>query len=214
MLRRRGPLVAGAVGVGLALIMILLLVLPKMNQVSSAQKELDAAKARQFTLESQLSALQEAKAEAPKAQKTIEDVERQIPPTAQEGSFILLINNAATLAAVQVATLTPGAPTPNATTGLTEIPVAVSTTGTYFSQVEFLYNLETLPRAAKVLDVSLTTSDSTTTGATIPELSMQTSVTLYTTDASAGPGSIPGATASSGTGTTTPGTTPSTTPPA
>ncbi len=53
---------------------------------------------------------------------------------------------------------------------------------------EFLYRLETLPRAAKVITFSLSPGGQ----ADRSELSMALTVELYTTDASAGPGSVPG----------------------
>lgn len=194
----RGPLIVGVGAVALIALLIFFLVLPKMGQVSQANEELAAAEAQQGTLESQLAALEQAEAAAPEARATIQDVERQIPPTADEPGLLLLIKNAAARSGVTLATLTPGTPALDATSGLSTIPVAVSADGGYFQLTEFLYSLETLPRAAKVENATLgpaggdDTGDVTTTVSNL--LTMQAAVILYTSDQSAGPGSEPGPT--------------------
>ena len=77
---------------------------------------------------------------------------------------------------------------------MTKIPITITLSGTYFSLDEFLFQCETLPRAAKVINVSIAagaSGDATTVSGT---LVMQVTVELYTTDISAGPGSTPGPT--------------------
>lgn len=198
MLRgKRAPLIAGVAVIALIVLVVLLLVLPKMGQVSQANEELAAAQAQQGTLESQLAALEQAEAEAPEARATIQDVERQIPPTADEPGMLLLIKNAAARSGVTLATITPGTPALEATSGLSTIPVAVSAEGGYFQLTEFLYSIETLPRAAKVENATFALGggdDAGTTTTVSNPLTMSASVILYTSDQSAGPGSEPGPT--------------------
>src|SRR5437870_9948326 len=91
---RRAPLFAGLAVAGVAILMIVLLVLPKMGQVSQAQDQLDQAQRDQQTLESRRSALEDAKAAAPQARRTIAEVDKRIPPTAEEPGLILLLQNA------------------------------------------------------------------------------------------------------------------------
>src|SRR5207247_11350281 len=91
--------------------MVLLLVLPKMGQVSQAQDQLDQAQGEQQTLESRKSALEDAKAAAPQARKTIAEVHKRIAPTADEPGLILLLQNAAIRAGIGLVTLSPGTPT-------------------------------------------------------------------------------------------------------
>ena len=76
-------------------LLVVFLVLPKMGEVSEANDELAAAQAQQGTLESQLAALEQAQAAAPEAKDTIQEVEQQIPPTADEPGMLLLVKNAA-----------------------------------------------------------------------------------------------------------------------
>ena len=192
----RGPIVAGAGAVALVVVMVFLLVLPKMNEVSSANADLDTARAQQSTLESQLAALEQAEAAAPEARAAIQEVERRIPPTVDESGLLLLLKNAALRAGVDVPERAFGTPALDEASGLSTIPLTLTANGTYFQLAEFLYTIETLPRVAKSLTVSLSSAgDATDTTTTILNLlQMQLSVVLYTSDQSAGPGSEPGPT--------------------
>ena len=189
---RRAPLYAGLAVAGVAILMMLLLVLPKMGQVSQAQDQLDQAQSDQQTLESRKSALEDAKAAAPQARKTIAEVHKRIPPTADEPGLILLLQNAAISAGIDLVSLSPGTPVLDTTSGLSKIVVSVSATGTYFDVTDFMYQIETLPRAAIVTNLSLAPGQTSQTGA--PLLTLTASIQTYTSDTSAGPGSEPGPT--------------------
>jgi len=194
---RRAPLFAGLAVAGVAILMVLLLVLPKMGQVSQAQDQLDQAQGEQQTLESRKSALEDAKAAAPQARKTIAEVHKRIPPTADEPGLILLLQNAAISAGIGLVSLSPGTPVLDTTSGLSKIGVAVSATGSYFDVTNFMYQIETLPRAAIVTNLSLAPGQTSQTG--VPLLTLTATIQTYTSDTSAGPGSEPGPT-SGGTG--------------
>jgi len=190
---RRAPLLAG-IGVAVVIVaVVLFLVLPKMGEVSDAQTTLDAAVSEQQTLESQRNALLDAEERAPEAKATIAEVERLIPPVSDEPGLLLLLNNAAMASGLDVVSFAPSPGTFDETTGLSTIAVSLSGSGTYFDVTEFMYRIETLPRAAKMSTISLapggagegaTTSTST--------LSFTGTLTLYTSDTSTGPGSVPG----------------------
>jgi Tfp pilus assembly protein PilO len=187
------------------LLMVFFLVLPKMNQVSSANDQLTQAKSQQATLQSQLAALQQAQQDAPEARETIRQVDQAIPPTMDQQGFILLLQNAADQAGVDLFTITPGAPQSDAATGLTSSATAITVNGSYFAITEFMFDIETLPRAAKVSDLQVTpTAEEGGSG-----LTGATTVTIYTTDASAGPGSSPGPTSGGGTAPASPAASPS-----
>ena len=195
----RAPLIAGAGVVALVFLMIFFLVLPKMGQVGEANDELAAAQGQQGTLESQLAALEQAELAAPEARDTIREVEQNIPPTADEPGLLLLVKNAAARSGVTLSNLTPATPALDATSGLSTITLAVTASGNYFQLTEFLYSIETLPRAAKVVNIALSTGsgeggEATTTTTVTNLLQLQASVILYTSDQSAGPGSEPGPT--------------------
>jgi len=189
---RRAPLFAGLAAAGVAILMVLLLVLPKMSQVSTAQDQLDQAQRDQQTLESRKSALEDAKAAAPQARKIIAEVNQRIPATAEEPGLILLLQNAAISAGIDLVSLSPGTPVFDAATGLSAVAVSVSDTGTYFDVTDFMYQIETLPRAAIVTNLSLAPGETSQTG--VPLLTLSATIQTYTTDTSAGPGSEPGPT--------------------
>jgi Tfp pilus assembly protein PilO len=203
---RRAPLFAAVAVVVVAILLIVVLVLPKEHDVSKAQDQLDQARSEQTTLEVRKAALEQAKVDAPKAVKTIANVHKRIPPVADEPGFILLLDNAAASAGIDIVTLTPSTPVFDSTTGLSTITVAVSATGSYFDITDFMYKIETLPRAAVVTALSLSPVDET---AVSPVLTMTAQINLFTSDSSAGPGSEPGPTSGSttGTGTTSTGAT-------
>jgi Tfp pilus assembly protein PilO len=203
MTGKRAPLIVGAVGLVLAVLMILLLVLPKMHDISKAKATRTAAQEEQSTLLSQLGVLQDAKNAQAKNQAIINNVASQLPPTVDEPGLLLLLANAASRATLPLTQFTPGTPILDSTTNLSAVPVTFAVTGTYFSLAQFLFNLETLPRVAKVQSVTITTAaDAGSASSSIPTLTMTGSVTLYTTDTNAGPGSQPGPTALGGGSTT------------
>ena len=184
---RRAVIVAGAGAAVLALLLVLFLVLPKMAEVTTAENELQDAKAEQQTLSVQLNALKQARDEAPQNEATIREIEGKVPPTANLPSVILFLRNSATVAGVQVMSLTPATPVPEASGGFSSISVSASGQGSYFALVKYLHELETLPRAATVESIDLSPSEGTV-------LSFAATITLYTSDVSSGPGSEPGPT--------------------
>jgi Tfp pilus assembly protein PilO len=209
---KRAPLITGAVGLVLALLLIMFMVLPKMHQVSAAKDERVALADQQSQLLSQLAVLKDAQADEAKNRQIIANVVRQLPPTVDEPGLLLLLANAASDATLPLTQFTPGTPILDSTSGLSSIPVTFAVTGTYFSLAQFLFNLETLPRVAKVQTVTVTAAASADTSSSVPSLQMTGSVTLYTTDANAGPGSQPGPTSTNGTVTVLPSLPPPTSP--
>jgi Tfp pilus assembly protein PilO len=194
---RRAPIVAGIAVAVVAFLVVFLLVLPKSHQVTDAHDQLTELRDQQETLESQKNALEDVRDRAPEARRTIEEVQEQVPPVADLPGLILLVQNAATSAGLDVVSLTPGNPTLAASGDLSVISVGLSTTGTYFAVTDFMHRIETLPRAAKVTALSLTPEKAATVGL-VPELTVTGTIELYTSDVSAGPGSSPGPTQAGG----------------
>ena len=178
-----------------AILAVVFLVLPKMREVTSTKEQLAEAEALQSGLRAQLASLREAEAQAPEVRRQIAQLANQVPPTADLPALLRLLTQAADGSAVDFLTVSPGNPIADASGQFSTIPTQISVTGGYFALDEFLFRLETLPRAAKVLSISVTPGGATpitTTGAV--NLSMQLSVQFFTTDTSAGPGSQPGPT--------------------
>lgn len=201
-MNRRAPIIAGVISAAVALLAVLLLVLPKMSDVSTTEEELQSAEDQEVALAAQLDALQEAEAAAPKTEQEIGAIEEQVPPTANLPSLFRLLQGAADRSAVDFFSFSPGTPAPNAGGTYSSIASQVTVSGGYFAIDEFLFLLETLPRAAKVTTLAVTPSGAATGGTTIStsNLQLQVTVEFYTTDVSAGPGSIPGPSETTGTG--------------
>ena len=192
---RRAPIFAGVGVVAVVVIVTFFLVLPKTAQVKDADAALTEAQGEQATLGAQLAALQQAEAEAPINRETIRKVQDAIPPTVDQQGFILLLQNAAVQSAVDVVTITPAAPIFDPATGLSTVTNTVSCTGSYFSITEFMFQIETLPRAAKATSIGIAPSP-TATNASL--LTVTLAIDIYTSDQSAGPGSSPGPTSAAG----------------
>ena len=193
----RAPIFAAAGAVVIAILLVVLLVLPKMGQVSAAKEDLAAAKSQQQTLETQKGALEDTQAQAPENRATIDEVQKKIPPTADEPGLLLLINNAALDSGLDLTTLSPSPPVFDPATGLSTIVLSMSALGTYNEATEFSYQIESLPRAAKITSLSLAPAGTTDSlGNQVLTLSVQ--IDAYTSDTSAGPGSAPGPTEAGG----------------
>jgi Tfp pilus assembly protein PilO len=190
--RRRGPIIAGAIIAVVAVLAVFFLVLPKMHEVSKTQEDVTAAEAQEAALRAQLASLKEAQANAPQVKAKIAALSNEVPPTADLPALIRLLSAAADGSAVDFFTMAPAAPQLDPTGQFSTIPTAISVTGGYFALDQFLFRLESLPRAAKVISVSITPGGAAPPGSTVNSLSMQLSVEFYTTDTSAGPGSVPG----------------------
>ena len=193
----RAPIFAAAGAVVIAILLVVLLVLPKMGQVSTAKEDLAAAASQEQTLETQKGALEDTKAQAPENKKTIDEVHAKIPPTADEPGLIQLINLSALDAGLDLTQLGPSPPVFDDVTGLSTIVLSFSAIGTYNEVTEFSYLIESLPRAAKITSRTLSPAGVTDSlGNQVLTVSMQ--IDAYTSDASAGPGSTPGPTEAGG----------------
>lgn len=191
----RAPIIAGAI-VLVALLVVFLMVLPKMSEVGETEDQLRQAQDQEINLAAQLNALEDAQAAAPETELEIAAIDAQVPQTADLPRLFRQLQGAADRAAVDFFSFTPGTPVPNLTGSYSTIASQITVSGGYFAIDQFLFLLETLQRAAKVTTLAVTPSaggEETTTTST-STLQLQITVEFYTTDSSAGPGSIPGPT--------------------
>jgi len=190
---RRAVILVGVGAAILALLLVLLLVLPKMGQVTEAEQKLKDTHDQLQALQGQLNALEQAQEEAPENEAAIRAVDGKVPPTADLPGLILFLRNAAALSGVQVLSLTPAAPAAAESGAFSSISVSASGQGSYFALVKYLYEIETLPRAGTVQSIDLNPTEGS-------NLSFAATITLYTSDVSSGPGSDPGPTEQGTTG--------------
>jgi Tfp pilus assembly protein PilO len=214
--RRRAPLFVGIAAGVVVLIAVVALLLPKISAVHKRQDELTTAQQQEQTLRAQLAQLEQARKQARQIKGQLEQLQSKIPPTADLPSLIRLIQGAATTAAVNFVSISPSQPSaPVEGTGVSTIPVSIQIGGSFFSVEEFLFRLEHLPRAVKITQISVAAGGGgAVPGSTvIQELTLAITGEVFTTDASAGPGSVPGPTAGAApvvpAPTTSPGESPS-----
>ena len=191
----RAPIIAGAILL-VALLAVFLMVLPKMSEVGETEDQLRQAQDQEINLAAQLNALEDAQAAAPETELEIAAIDAQVPQTADLPRLFRELQGAADRAAVDFFSFTPGTPVPNLSGSYSTIASQITVSGGYFAIDQFLFLLETLQRAAKVTTLAVTPSaggEETTTTST-STLQLQITVDFYTTDSSAGPGSIPGPT--------------------
>ena len=91
----------------------------------------------------------QAKTEAPIVQRDDPEGPGGIPPTADQQGFIRLLQNAAVAVRRRLRDVTPTTPIVRPGHGISTITNPFDVTGSYFSVNEFLFKLETLPRAAE-----------------------------------------------------------------
>ena len=195
-MNRRAPIIAGAIVLLVALLAVFLMVLPKMSEVGETEDQLRQAQDQEINLAAQLNALEDAQAAAPETELEIAAIDAQVPQTADLPRLFRQLQGAADRAAVDFFSFTPGTPVPNLSGSYSTIASQITVSGGYFAIDQFLFLLETLQRAAKVTTLAVTPSaggEETTTTST-STLQLQITVDFYTTDSSAGPGSIPGPT--------------------
>jgi len=183
---RREQIIAGVVSLVVALGVLVLLLLPRISAVGKRTDDLAAAQQQEQTLTNQLKELKEDKAAAKKAQKTLARLQTKIPPTADVPSLVRLLQNAADSAAVDFFSVSPGTPTVS-TSGISVISTQINVSGGFFSVEEFMFKMETLPRAVRVTQISVGPG-----GEDQSKLQLTMTAEVYTTDANAGPGSSPG----------------------
>jgi Tfp pilus assembly protein PilO len=184
---KKPAIIAGLVGLALILVMLVGLISPKASQVRQKQKDVQAAEQQEGVLRTQLEQLQAAAKDAPKDRKRLAALQRQIPPTADLPGIIRLLNSTSDKSGVDFMTVAPGQPSTGGPVSL--IPVQITIQGGFFAVDQYLYLLEHLPRVSKVttLTINAGNQESVTT------LQVSLTANFFTTDPSAGPGSLPGA---------------------
>jgi Tfp pilus assembly protein PilO len=180
-MNRRAPIFA-AIGVAVvAIAATMLLVFPKYRDVGKAKDELQKAQDQQVVLETELARLQEAKENAPQLMRQLAKVRRQIPPAADLPGLINQLQDAADVSQVDFFAVSPQVPV--VTGQAAEMPAQVQVIGGFYAVDEFLFRLETLPRAAKVVAIQVAEGPDR-----LPQIQLTLDVEFYTTDTTAGPG--------------------------
>jgi Tfp pilus assembly protein PilO len=183
---RRAPLIAGIIFVVLAALAAAFLVIPKMGDVTEAQERLQEAEEREVVLQAELSRLQAAEENLPELRRELARFRRAVPPVADLPGLINELQTAADVAGVDFFLVAPGTPVPASGGGAVEVPAQMQVIGSFFAVDEFLFRLETLPRAAKVVGITVGPGPDG-----LPQIQIEMDGRFYTTDLDAGPGGAP-----------------------
>jgi Tfp pilus assembly protein PilO len=183
---RRGPLMAGIAFVLLAILAVVFLVLPKRGDVQEAEGRLEQARQEEMLLQTELSQLQAAAENADQLRRELARFRRAVPPVADLPGLINDLQASADVAGVDFFSVAPGDPVPVPEGNAAEVPAQIQVVGGFFPTDEFLFRLETLQRASKVVNVSVAEGPDG-----LPQLQVTLDVRFYTTDLDAGPGAAP-----------------------
>jgi Tfp pilus assembly protein PilO len=193
---RRAPLIAGAVFVVVAVLVVVFLLMPKMGDVGEAEERLREAEEQELVLEAELAQLQEAAEAAEDVRRELAEFRRAVPPVADLPGLINQLQTAADISNVDFFAISPTDPVVTPDGRASQIPATIQVIGGFFPVDEFLFRLETLPRAAKVTSITVTEGPDQ-----LPQLDVSLATAFFTTDLDAGPGApVP---AAPGTETTT-----------
>jgi type IV pilus assembly PilO-like protein len=211
---RRAPLIAAIGMFLLVLIVVFVAILPKMKEVSTRRDELAQEQENEQFLIAKRNRLLAARDQLPEVRRRLAKFNQRVPATADLPGLIRLVQNAADTSNLFFFSIAPGAPVPAAgpvvalpatpppTEGGTEVPpptapsvdalivpASVVAIGGFFELDQFLFRLETMPRAAKV--VKLTIAEGPDAGEIPGQISATIELQVFTTDENAGPGAAP-----------------------
>lgn len=168
----RAPLIAGAIGLVLVILVTVLLVLPMNSKVSAANEQLVTAQSEEASLQAQLVALEELKKNAPEYQRQLAANTLLIPNKPDLPGLIRLLKLAADRAGVDFTVLSTGTPAASTEGTYYSITVGLSVSGTFYQLAQYLWELEHLPRALKVTTTTLSP-------ATYPLMTATANATAY-----------------------------------
>jgi Tfp pilus assembly protein PilO len=187
---RRAPVIAGVVFVVLAVLAVVFLLMPKIGDVGRAEERLQEAREEELVLEAELAGLRAAADEAEDVRRELAEFRRAVPPVADLPGLINQLQTAADISGVDFFAISPGAPAVTSDSRASQIPATIQVIGGFFPVDEFLFRLETLPRATKVNSVTVNAGPDG-----LPQLDVNLETVFYTTDLNAGPGAPPAAAA-------------------
>lgn len=185
-MNRRAPVIAGAVFAVLAVVVVVFLLMPQLGDVSDAQERLQEAEEQELVLEAELAQLREAAEEAEDVRRELAEFRRAVPPVADLPGLINQLQTAADISGVDFFAISPSDPVVTPDSRATQVPATIQVIGGFFPVDEFLFRLETLPRAAKVTSITVTEGPDQ-----LPHLDVSLETLFYTTDLDAGPGAPP-----------------------
>lgn len=154
---------------------------PQNRHVSSLKEQVSSAQASNDTLASKVQMLRQQQRDLPKQQATLAAIAKQLPDNPALPTLIRQLSDIADSSGVDLVSLSPAPPAPvtasasarstvasapvaanaaspssaQGASGLSQIPVVIQVSGTYFNIEQFFAALEKLPRAMRATNLTL-----------------------------------------------------------
>lgn len=195
MNQRRQLVIASVAASFVALLFFVMILKPKMNQLSETRTEIETLQQEQQTLRNSLSRLKDIQRDAPLAAAKLLAVQQALPSTPDLPGFIRLAQDAATAAGVDLMSIAPSAPTAlTGASGVQAIAVTLVVDAGFHRIEDFLSRIENLRRIAAISAISLSPSVDELSGVTTLQATM--TMQMYVVQAGARVSTGAGATAS------------------
>ena len=185
-MNKRAPLIAGGIVAVVLLLIVVGLIMPRSGQNGTAKDTLAQLQADETAKQAQLRNLEELQQQLSAFQRRLDANEALVPNTADTPGLIRILRLVADKTGVDFAVLSQGAPAVQDPVEFSSISVSISISGRLDQVGQYLYEVEHLERAIKV--ISLTMTPEPDTGIIVGTMTANT----YTTDTSTGPTGLPG----------------------
>ena len=159
--------VAGVVAVCAA--WFFLFIRPRQAELAQVRADTVAEENRSIALQSELARLEQLQANAPALEAELAATRRLIPSDNEVANFVLLVEEAATLADIDFVNVTPELPKPPPEGApLAEVRTVIGAEGGYFEIQDFFRRLHDLDRAVRVDLMALApAADAATAGVSV-----------------------------------------------
>lgn len=165
---RRQIAIATAGAVALSAVFFLLLLRPKLNQISETRDQMSAAQQEEQGLRNRIAQLEAARDEAPAAAARLDRLSALLPQEPDLPGFIRSLQRAATAAGIDLQSIAPNKPNDvqNAV-GIQAISINISIRAAFRRVEDFLARLENLRRVVEVRSLALAPEVDDETGQTV-----------------------------------------------
>lgn len=155
MSERRALAIAAVAAVAVTLLYTVLLLRPKLAQISQTREQVTQAESEETRLRGELERLRALRKDAPATIARLARISRYLPSAPELPAFIRAVQAAATQAGVDLRSIAPAQPGAlTGSTGVETINVTLVVEGGYFRMQDFLARMERLERIVQITAVT------------------------------------------------------------
>jgi Tfp pilus assembly protein PilO len=159
----RNKLIAVAVGAGLVVILlVVVLLVPAFNKMQELGTQIDAAEQEAQAAKALLEQRREVKDSAAVTDATLMQLNNAVPANPELPAFIIELQDLAYSTGVSLRAVTPNDPTQDEDEDFVTIPIALEVYGTWADTVDYLQQVRRLPRQVRIADFESTLLDEST----------------------------------------------------